>query len=106
MLQNIGYRVDTEIRNWNEFETAFRKTFIFEENKTDLWHRMQSRSQRVNENISTYFHDKVSLCKVCNLRFAEIKEQVAIGLLSEKLRFYTSEISCTLGRFIQGYSQL
>lgn len=67
---------------------------------------MQSRSQRVNENISTYFHDKVSLCKVCNLRFAEIKEQVAIGLLSEKLRFYTSEISCTLGRFIQGYSQL
>ncbi|KAJ8915281.1 hypothetical protein NQ315_014789 [Exocentrus adspersus] len=74
-----------EIKNWEDFEIAFRKTFIFEESKTDLWSRMQKRVQKTGENISSYFHDKVTLCKICGLSFNEVKEQVAIGMLSEKL---------------------
>ncbi|KAJ8929200.1 hypothetical protein NQ314_018149 [Rhamnusium bicolor] len=75
----------SEISNWSEFEAAFRKTFIFEESKNDSWTRMQKRTQRQNENISVYFHEKLALCKACNLPFLEIKEQISIGLMSDKL---------------------
>ncbi|KAJ8966653.1 hypothetical protein NQ314_003380 [Rhamnusium bicolor] len=75
----------SEIINWSEFEAAFRKTFIFEESKNDSWTRMQKRTQRQNENISVYFHEKLALCKACNLPFLEIKEQISIGLMSDKL---------------------
>lgn len=73
------------IEDWATFEKAFRKTFILEDSRNDLWTRMNSRRQVINESISSYFHEKVSLCKSLNLAFSEIKEQVAIGLLSDEL---------------------
>ncbi|XP_050514992.1 uncharacterized protein LOC126890180 [Diabrotica virgifera virgifera] len=74
-----------EITDWSKFKTAFRKTFLFSQNKTDLWRKMQECTQNQNENVSIYFHMKVSLCKSLELPFEETKEQIAIGLWSKEL---------------------
>ncbi|KAK9693088.1 hypothetical protein QE152_g34437 [Popillia japonica] len=77
-----------EFYDWNEFEQAFRKTFVFEnkkENKNDLWNHMQNRTQAKEENICIYYQEKVALCKSLNLPFAETKEQIAIGIFSDEI---------------------
>lgn len=74
-----------EITSWELFVPAFRKTFVFSKSKSDVWKRMQERSQTARENISFYFHEKIALCKELELSFHEIKEQVAIGLWSKDL---------------------
>lgn len=75
----------SEIIDWQSFRTAFRKTFIFTANKTEIWKKMQDRIQANGENVCIYFHSKVALCKNLGLSFEEIKEQVAIGLWSKEL---------------------
>lgn len=74
-----------EILTWVDFKNAFKKTFLHEKSLTYSWKEMQSRVQAQKENISSYFHEKVRLCKELNLSFAEIKEQTAIGLWSREL---------------------
>ncbi|XP_050508984.1 uncharacterized protein LOC126886175 [Diabrotica virgifera virgifera] len=84
-----------EITDWSKFKTAFRKTFLFSQNKTDLWRKMQECTQNQNENISIYFHMKVYLCKSLELPFEETKEQIAIGLWSKELsNFIMSKEHC------------
>lgn len=73
------------IINWTTFKEAFKKTFVFERSKTECWETMRRRVQSSRESISTYFHEKVNLCKQLQLTFNEIKEQIAIGLYSKEL---------------------
>lgn len=75
----------SKLTDWNSFKEAFKKTFLFERSKTECWQRMQSRMQLPKENVSVYFHSKVSLCEELNLDFSETKEQVVIGLYSKDL---------------------
>ncbi|KAK9711769.1 Zinc knuckle [Popillia japonica] len=77
-----------ELQNWNDFRTAFRATFLFEHNKTDRYKKMIKRVQNPKGNISTYFHEKVLLCRELELNFQETREQVAIGLWSRELSNY------------------
>lgn len=81
-----------EINDWREFKAAFQKTFVFSNSKTELWNRMQARVQQMKENVSTYFYEKIALCKLLDLDFKEIREQVIIGLWSKELgRFLMSK---------------
>lgn len=74
----------SEFRSWNDFRTAFKKTFVPQLNKTDLWNQMRYRKQQAGESVADYFHDKVRRCKSLGLTFPEIKEQVAAGLNSRE----------------------
>nr|CAI5854617.1 unnamed protein product [Callosobruchus analis] len=49
---------------------------------------MQNCVQRSKEQASTYFMQKVALCKSVGLTFNETKEQVAVGLYSRELSTY------------------
>nr|CAI5822404.1 unnamed protein product [Callosobruchus analis] len=49
---------------------------------------MQNCVQRSKEQASTYFMQKVALCKSLGLTFNETKEQVAVGLYSRELSTY------------------
>ncbi|KAK9717204.1 Retrotransposon gag protein [Popillia japonica] len=75
----------TEITNWKDLMDKFRGTFIFERSKAEFWTEMQQRTQNKTENVSSYFHEKVSLCRYLELSFMETKEQIAIGLTSREL---------------------
>ncbi|KAK9711376.1 Retrotransposon gag protein [Popillia japonica] len=77
-----------ELKDWNDFKTAFKKTFLLEKSKTELWKCMQSRRQQRTESIHSYFHEKVSLCRELNLPFSEIKEQVVVGFWSRDMSNY------------------
>lgn len=73
------------ITTFPQFKDAFSSTFVFPESKTECWHNMQARVQRPKENLSTYFHEKMAMCKKLELSFEECKEQVVIGLFSREL---------------------
>ncbi|KAJ3655859.1 hypothetical protein Zmor_014969 [Zophobas morio] len=73
------------IRSWEEFELAFRSTFVREHSQTQLWKAMSSRVQSAQESTNLYFHDKVRLCSALKLSFTETKEQLAVDLLSKEL---------------------
>ncbi|KAJ8909263.1 hypothetical protein NQ315_012899 [Exocentrus adspersus] len=60
------------------FKKAFTNTFIVAESMTDLWKTMYECVQK-NKDVGMYFHEKLSL------DFKETKEQIAIGLWSDKL---------------------
>ncbi|XP_023313143.1 uncharacterized protein LOC111693176 [Anoplophora glabripennis] len=74
-----------DVNDWDSHKVAFKKTFIFAKNKTELWSSMQQRIQKPRESVSLYFYEKLSLCKELELEFSEIKEQIAIGLWSKEL---------------------
>lgn len=76
------------VTDWITFQQAFRETFVFDRSLISLWKEMSSRRQGFKENLSSYFHQKVTLCKQLELSFRETKEQVAIGLASEDLSKY------------------
>lgn len=73
------------IHTWKEFREEFQNTFIHNRNLTSLWTTMNSRQQGSKEDISSYYYEKIKLCKQLGLHFEEIKEQVAIGLTSREL---------------------
>ncbi|KAJ8911155.1 hypothetical protein NQ315_008340, partial [Exocentrus adspersus] len=73
-----------EITDWMTFKKAFTNTFIVAESMTDLWKTMYECVQK-NKDVGMYFHEKVALCKRLPLDFKETKEQIAIGLWSDKL---------------------
>ncbi|VEN50848.1 unnamed protein product [Callosobruchus maculatus] len=75
----------TEVTDWRTFKTAFKKTFLFQVNRTEAWTRMVQRVQKYKENVNTYFHEKVCLCRTVELPFSEVKEQVVVGLRSKDL---------------------
>ncbi|KAK9700558.1 Retrotransposon gag protein [Popillia japonica] len=77
-----------ELKDWNDFKAAFKKTFLLEKSKTELWKCMQFRRQQRRESIHSYFHEKVSLCRELNLPFSEIKEQVVVGFWSRDMSNY------------------
>ncbi|XP_018566986.2 uncharacterized protein LOC108907688 [Anoplophora glabripennis] len=79
------YRGRNDITDWTKFKTAFANTFLMSKSKTELWKEMQSRIQGIKENVSVYFHEKITLCRELNLDFEETKEQVVIGLWSKEL---------------------
>ncbi|KAJ8915285.1 hypothetical protein NQ315_014793 [Exocentrus adspersus] len=76
-------RIDT-LNNWRCFKVAFTKSFIHDDSRTVKWQEMVKRVQLPKEAVGDYFHDKVRLCKRLDLGTEEIKEQVAIGLISSK----------------------
>lgn len=78
----------TDVTSRDQFNTAFRKTFIFETSATENWKRMQDRVQLPKESVHNYFHEKIALCKILNLAFKEIKEQLVIGLWSKEMAFF------------------
>lgn len=71
-----------EITTWTEFEARFRRTFVGETSTAERWDKMRNRLQSRDESAFAYFHDKVRLCKLLRLSFAEIKTQVLSGLRS------------------------
>lgn len=77
-----------EIIDWFSFRHAFSKTFLFRSSKTQQWKAMQACIQKPRDNVSAYFMEKVALCKSLCLDFEEVKEQIAIGLLSRELSSY------------------
>ncbi|KAJ8964735.1 hypothetical protein NQ314_004666 [Rhamnusium bicolor] len=60
------------------------------------WREIVQRVQ-LPKDVNRYFHDKVRLCRQLDVDLEEIKEQIAIGLLSEKCaeiissKFYNNE---------------
>lgn len=46
---------------------------------------MQARVQHPKENLSTYFHEKMAMCRKLELSFEECKEQIVIGLFAREL---------------------
>ncbi|KAJ8943333.1 hypothetical protein NQ317_019503 [Molorchus minor] len=79
------------LHNWPDafiFLTAksnLEEDFVFSQNKTDMWKKMQECVQSLGQNVSVYFHSKVRLCRNIGLSFDETKEQIAIGLYSKEL---------------------
>ncbi|GLV46225.1 hypothetical protein CBL_21290, partial [Carabus blaptoides fortunei] len=61
------------------------KTFVGEISMTSKWQRMVERTQKKNETISEYYHEKVKYYQDLHLCMTEIKEQVLIGLWSREL---------------------
>ena len=71
-----------DIKTWEDFKTAFRKTFVGKENLTVRSQRMIDRVKKKDEKTSTYFHEKYDLCQHIKLGFDETKEQILTGLWS------------------------
>lgn len=46
---------------------------------------MRERSQKKDESISSYFHDKVKLCGDANMSFEDTREQILVGLWDPNL---------------------
>ncbi|KAJ8915909.1 hypothetical protein NQ315_015524 [Exocentrus adspersus] len=83
-----------EITDWMTFKKAFTNTFIVAESMTDLWKTMYECVQK-NKDVGMYFHEKVALCKRLPLDFKETKEQIAIGLWSDKLSSFVRTLCQT-----------
>ena len=82
-------------RTWKEFREVFKKTFIPELDYTETWNSLQNRMQGENENIADYYYSKLKLCKILNLRFAEVKRQLASGLRSKDTLMYAMSTNHT-----------
>uniref|UniRef100_A0ABD2VZA1 RNA-directed DNA polymerase n=1 Tax=Trichogramma kaykai TaxID=54128 RepID=A0ABD2VZA1_9HYME len=80
--RNWYYTNITEIVNWRTFRASFRDTFTTEKSLTDKWQEMQKRSQGQDEDVRTYYLDKLRLCKALKFSIDEIKTQIAVGLWS------------------------
>lgn len=74
-----------EIRNFQDFEQAFRKTFVRQEDLPTLWKKMSERNQSKHEDINEYFHEKCNLCTNLKLNFQDTKQQILIGLYDNNL---------------------
>lgn len=57
------YRSCNDITDCTKFKTAFTKTFLVNKSKTELWKEMQSLIQGIKENVSVYFHEKITLSR-------------------------------------------
>lgn len=75
----------SELRTWQRFEQAFRKSFCVKQSLTESWQRMTERVQEAGETAANYFLAKNKLCKVLKLAFVEVKEQVLRGLRDRAL---------------------
>lgn len=74
-----------ELRTWDEFRAAFRKTFVVRDDASTRSSRMKAKVQATDEALSPYFHAKVKLCGSLGMMFRETKAQVLIGLWSREL---------------------
>ncbi|GLV37539.1 hypothetical protein CBL_20351 [Carabus blaptoides fortunei] len=83
--QNTGTRLGLKNYNTGLNSEAFKMTFVGEISITSKWQRMVERTQKKNESISEYYHDKVKYYQDLLLCITEIKEQVFIGLWSREL---------------------
>ncbi|GJQ65665.1 hypothetical protein Trydic_g7753 [Trypoxylus dichotomus] len=76
---------EADLLDWKSFQERFEKIFVTKESTAVKWRKMISRTQRRDESIDSYFHEKVRLCTDLNLEIKEIKEQVLIGLWSKPM---------------------
>lgn len=80
------------IHTFDDFKTAFQKTFIKEEGLSVIWEQMTQRIQGRAETVNDYFFSKLNLCVRLDLSFQETKEQILIGLHDKQL--CTAMLSC------------
>lgn len=75
----------SELTTWKSFYDAFTKSFIVPVSTTQRWRAMTERVQGPQEALTTYFYNKIKLCRELGLNMKEIKNQVLIGLWSRDL---------------------
>ncbi|KAK9674810.1 Zinc knuckle [Popillia japonica] len=76
---------ENEIKTFTKFVEVFEKTFLRIEGFPVKWKKMVARIQRKGEPLSEYYHNKVRLCTDLNLTFADVKEQILIGLYDRNM---------------------
>lgn len=91
---------ENEIKTFTKFVEVFEKTFLRIEGFPVKWKKMVARIQRKGEPLSEYYHNKVRLCTDLNLTFADVKEQILIGLYDRNM------CSAMLGREHKDTDQL
>lgn len=79
-----------DISTFQDFENAFKKTFIGKVSLAEKWRLMEARIQKKEESLSNYFHEKVKLCKDLGLEFMDTREQILVGLYDKNLCDVTS----------------
>jgi len=74
--------------DWHDLEMKFREAFVQEIRLSDRWNELNQRNQEPEEHLVDYFYEKVRLCRVLKLPFAEIRDHVIQGLRSRDLAAY------------------
>ncbi|XP_050538636.1 uncharacterized protein LOC126904043 [Daktulosphaira vitifoliae] len=74
--------------SWKIFEKQFTKSFIGDQNTTELWQNLVSRVQLKGEPTVDYFYEKVRLCSELNLSFDQVKTQLLEGFYSRDMVTY------------------
>ncbi|CAB0037714.1 unnamed protein product [Trichogramma brassicae] len=73
------------VDTWPKFQEAFQTTYVRQDTTVCRWKRMTERTQKKDESLQQYFHNKVKLCADLRLNTQETKEQVLVGLWSKDL---------------------
>ncbi|CAB0033512.1 unnamed protein product [Trichogramma brassicae] len=72
------------VDTWSKFQEAFQTTYVRQDTTVCRWKRMTERTQKKDESLQQYFHNKVKLCADLRLNTQETKEQVlAYGHFSQ-----------------------
>lgn len=66
------------MKSWNDLKTSVRKNFLYEDNLNEFCNKMTICREPINENEICFYES-------LNPYFNDIKEQVAIGTVSDNL---------------------
>ncbi|KAK9731967.1 hypothetical protein QE152_g13152 [Popillia japonica] len=77
-------RQSSSIKKWEDFVSAYKKTFIHTESLPIKWKKMAGRVQQRHESTSAYFHEKVKYCWDVGLTLEDTKEHILIGMWNRK----------------------
>ncbi|KAK9739657.1 hypothetical protein QE152_g8816 [Popillia japonica] len=78
-------RQSSSIKKWEDFVSAYKKTFIHTESLPVKWKKMAGRVQQRHESTSAYFHEKVKYCWDMGLTLEDTKEQILIGMWNREV---------------------